>query len=390
MQMIKTKRVIFIGLFVMLVGAGSLPSCNANDAYSKPRSAEFVNAVGDPQGFQRADPNRQLVFPADHGPHPEYQTEWWYYTGNLTTAAGRHFGYQLTFFRRALLPAGEAQPRSSGWSSNQVYMGHFALSDTETRQHYAFERFSRGAAGLAGAQSAPYHVWLENWQVQESTTGLIQLSAHDEGITIDLQLQELKGPVLHGISGYSRKGPDPGNASHYYSQSRLHTTGTVTIDGETFPISGNSWMDHEFSTSALSADQVGWDWFALQMDDDVELMLYQIRRADSSSDPYSIGSLIKPDGELISINNTQFEITVEDTWRSPGSGTEYPSQWRIRVPTQEIDLSISPSFSDQEMDLSYNYWEGAVNVAGAIQGSSVRGIGYVELTGYARSLEGEF
>ncbi len=390
MLMNKTKRVIFNGLFVMLAGAGSLLSCNANDTYTKSHTANWVNTVGDPQGFQRADPNRQLVFPADHGPHPEFQTEWWYYTGNLTTAAGRHFGYQLTFFRRALLPAGEAQSRSSGWSSNHVYMGHFALSDTETRQHYAYERFSRAAAGLAGAQSAPYHVWLENWQVQESTNGLIQLSAYDEGITIDLQLQDLKGPVLHGITGYSRKGPDPGNASHYYSQSRLHTIGTVTIAGETFPISGNSWMDHEFSTNALSADQVGWDWFALQMDGDIELMLYQIRRVDGSSDPYSSGSLIKPDGELIPINNTQFEITVEDTWRSPGSGTEYPSQWRIRLPTQEIDLSLSPSFSDQEMDLSYNYWEGAVNIAGTIQGRSVRGMGYVELTGYARSLEGEF
>ena len=269
-------------------------------------------------------------------------------------------------------------------------MGHFALSDIAAEKHYEFERFSRGAAGLAGAQAEPFQVWLENWEVVQNAKGAWRLRAEQDGVSLDLLFTDEKGVVFQGIDGYSQKGPEAGNASYYFSQTRLASDGMVEIGGVTYQVTGLSWMDHEFSTSALSDGQVGWDWFSLQLDDGSDLMVFQIRREDGSIDPFSSGTLISPEGETIHLERNNFEIQVNDTWQSPDSGGTYPAAWTIQIPQIDLILDIKPYMADQEMNVSYSYWEGAVSVQGTIGGQMVTGSGYVELTGYAASMEGEF
>lgn len=349
-----------------------------------------------PEGFARAEAPRAWRFPEDHGPHPDFQTEWWYYTGNLESKDGRRFGYQLTFFRRALAPPSERVERPSDWAAEQVYMAHFALSDVQAKQHRAFERFARGAAGLAGAQSPPYRVWLRDWSVEQAGEGLYRLVAAEADLRLELQLADARGPLLQGEAGLSRKGPGPGEASYYLSQTRLETRGTLQVGEARFDVAGLSWMDHEFSSGALSQAQVGWDWFALQLEITegerlpVELMVYQIRREDGSADAYSSGALILPDGSARRLEREDFEIRAIDTWRSPESGAEYPAGWEIRAPAEGLRLQLEPYLFDQEMNLSYTYWEGAVKVEGEIAGKPAEGFGYAELTGYAEAMEGDF
>ncbi len=350
--------------------------------------AAIQEQVYRPEEFQLASPSRTLRFPEDHGPHPDYQTEWWYYTGNLETGEGRHFGYQLTFFRRALTPSADRQARSSNWATDQIYMAHFALTDVAAGEHQAFERFSRGAAGLAGAQSDPFQVWLLNWQVSEVQLGSYRLTAEQENLALELILTDEKGPVLQGNQGYSQKGPETGNASHYYSLTRLLSSGTVQVGGRTYQVAGTSWMDHEFSTSALSPGQVGWDWFSIQLEDGHEIMVYQFRQEDGSIDPFSSGTWIMPDGASQHLIREDFVLTTEATWRSPHTGADYPARWTLTVPNQDAKLEIVPYLANQEMNLSYAYWEGAVKVSGMVAGHPVEGIGYVELTGYATSMAG--
>jgi len=259
----------------------------------------FVGPVTAVDGYARAERVIPFSFPADFGPHPDFQTEWWYYTGNLSTNQGERFGFQLTFFRRALTPPTMRAPgRASSWATDQIYLAHFALTDVEGGEFYAAERFSRGAAGLAGAQPAPYRVWLEDWFVEETGQNLAgrpqyHLFARQDGITLDLDLTDAKGPILQGEQGYSQKGPEPGNASYYISQTRLRASGTVMVGGRTFQVAGLSWKDHEFSTSALAEGQIGWDWFSIQLDNQTELMLFYLRREDGSIDPFSSGTLIR-------------------------------------------------------------------------------------------------
>jgi len=346
--------------------------------------------INSPDEFARATGPAPLEFPRDFGAHPDFQTEWWYYTGNLDTPEGRHFGYQLTFFRRALLPPMQVSPRASDWATDQAYMAHFALTDIVEGQHHNFERLARGAAGLAGAQSDPYRVWLENWSIEEVATGEYQLTARQDDLALDLRLSDLTGPVLQGEQGYSRKGSEPGNGSYYYSQPRLATKGTVSVAGKAYPVSGFSWKDHEYSTSALSPDQIGWDWFSVQLDDQHEIMVFQLRREDGSIDPFSSGTVIYPDGTTRTLEKGDFTIQVGDTWRSPTSGGIYPSKWTVNIPSEKLTLEVLPYLPDQEMNVSYNYWEGAVKVSGEHDGMPVEGDGYVELTGYAGSMSGEF
>jgi predicted secreted hydrolase len=341
-------------------------------------------------GYTRALPGRPLVFPEDHGPHPDYQTEWWYYTGNLADAAGNRFGYQLTFFRRALQPPQEVVQRASRWAADQAYMAHFAITDASLSQHQATEKLARGAAGLAGAQASPFEVWLEDWQVQETAPGVYSVHASADGGAIDLLLRDSQSLVLHGDQGYSQKGPDPGNASYYYSLTDLATTGEIQVGGKTYSVQGSSWMDHEFSTSALSPGQVGWDWFSIQLDDGRQLMFFQLRGADGGIDPYSSGTLVEADGSTRHLAVDDFDIKVEDTWKSPHSGGVYPSRWTVTLPGEGLVLHIAPLVRDQELNLTYNYWEGAVNVEATSQSQAVAGTGYVELTGYAGSMSGEF
>ena len=382
-------RLILIVIFSALLASCSGLLVPANEVSEPPTLVGMeTNADAD---YLRVTDAGEIIFPRDHGPHPDYLTEWWYYTGNLETGSGRHFGYQLTFFRRALLPAAVRVDRSSDWAADQVYMAHFALTDTQRGRFYPFERFARGSAGLAGAQAEPhYRVWLEDWSVEQVGDDEVQLIASADGISIDLRLIDLKGPILQGENGFSLKGAEDGNASIYISQTRMAAEGKLTISGTDYDVRGLSWMDHEFSTSALGPGLVGWDWFSIQLDDESELMLFTLRRDDGSIDSFSSGTLIAADGSTRPFSREDFSVIVTDTWRSPQSGAEYPSGWRIEIPFEDLTLEVRPRLADQELNLSFVYWEGAVQVTGWRAGNTVNGSGYVELTGYAQSMQGQF
>jgi len=352
--------------------------------------ARLVVQSGESGGFSKAEGPRSFDFPADHGPHPEFQTEWWYYTGNLDTADGRHFGFQFTVFRSALMPPQDRQDRPSAWATDQVYMAHFAMTDVDASRFHAFDRLSRGAAGLAGAQTSPYQVWLEDWSVEELEPGVYHLHAAQDDVAIDLRLTDLKGPVLQGDRGYSQKGPELGNASYYYSLTRLESNGTVRVGETAYKVDGLSWMDHEFSTSALGPDLVGWDWFSVQLDDGSELMMYQFRTQDGTITPFSSGTFIDADGSTSRLSHRDFAASVNDTWSSRRSGATYPAQWTVTVPSQDLILEVTPYLADQELDVSFIYWEGAVRISGQRAGQPVSGNGYVELTGYAETMQGRF
>jgi predicted secreted hydrolase len=341
--------------------------------------------AGDLAGFTRALAPRPLSFPADLGPHPEFRTEWWYYTGNLETPAGRHFGFQLTFFRTALTPrTAGALRRASAWSATQLYLAHFALTDTAGRRFHAWSRLGREALGLAGARAAPFRVWLEDWSAESAAPdGLpVRLRAAEGDVAIDLVLASDKPPVLQGDRGLSRKGPEAGNASYYYSLSRMSARGTVRAGGEALAVSGLAWMDREWSTSALGADLVGWDWLALQLDDGREVMVYRLRRRDGAADAYSAGALIAADGATRPLAWEEVTLDVLDHWTSPRSRVRYPSRWRLAVPAAALDLEITPRLADQELIVGTRYWEGAVRLEGTADGRPIAGRGYVELVGY--------
>jgi predicted secreted hydrolase len=338
------------------------------------------------EGFARALTPRAFHFPADHGRHPELRTEWWYYTGNLATAAGRRFGVQLTFFRNSLSP--HPPERASRWAANEVYLAHFALTDVQGKRFRSFERLERGALGLAGAQASPFRVWLGDWSTTGPPKGDVALPMHlvatsggGDIAAIDLTLQAGKPPVLEGDHGLSRKGAEPGQASYYYSLPRMPAAGTVRIggiDGGTFAVSGLAWMDREWSTSSLGPDQVGWDWFSLQLADGRELMLYRLRKKDGSVDSASSGTLIAADGSSRPLTLADVALETSGSWTSPRSGARYPARFHLRLPAFGLDLDVRPLLADQELDTSFRYWEGAVAVTGSVAGS-----GYVELTGYA-------
>lgn len=353
------------------------PAASSDD----PISLTELVAGGDTEGFARALEPRAFEFPTDHGPHPEYRSEWWYLTGHLTSAGGRRFGYQFTLFRQAV--AARPPERSSEWATNQVYMAHFALTDVEGSGFHAFERFSRGAIGLAGVVATPFRAWLEDWELAGDDPPPFRLRATTaEGIAIELELDASKPMVLHGERGWSQKGREPGNASYYYSFTRMPTRGLVTVGFKTFEVQGSSWLDREWSTSALEQGQVGWDWFALQLSDGTDLMVYRLRREGGGVDELSSGTLVGADGSSQRLGVDVFSIEPRDWWISPATGVRYPSGWHLRVPGAGVDLVVTPLLPDQELALSVRYWEGAVSVAGSSARSAVTGHGYVELTGY--------
>ena len=344
--------------------------------------SKLLSGDGD-AGFERALEPREFRFPDDHGPHPGFRNEWWYVTGNLDGDSGGRFGFELTIFRFALTPSLAAA--ESSWRSNQVYIAHFAVTDADRERFFAAERFSRGALGLAGAQAAPFRVWIEDWEIAAEEAGTPErwrLRASDPGFALDIALTAAKAPVLNGDAGLSQKSAEPGNASYYYSMTRWLTDGSLQLGDDTFGVSGLSWLDREWSTSALAADQVGWDWFALQLSDGSDLMFYNLRKLDGSQDEHSGGTWIDTDGTSLHLDRDDVEITVTDTWESPEGGV-YPSAWTLRAPGQGLDLRIRPVMADQELFTTVRYWEGAVNVEGARRGERIEGRGYVELTGYA-------
>ena len=340
-----------------------------------------VLSKDDPR-FARALTPQKFTFPIDHGPHNLYQTEWWYFTGNLKNAQGRQFGYELTFFRFALNP--ETSESKSAWRSNQMYMAHLTLTDVEKRRFYTDERFSRAGNDLAGALTKKYQVWLYDWSAKTEGDAdfPLRLHAKTDDFGINLLLTSQKGYILQGNQGLSQKSLKPGNASYYYSYPRLETKGAVTIASEQFSVTGASWMDREWSTSALSEEQSGWDWFALQFSDDSELMFYQLRRKDGQQDSNSSGSFVRADNGKIALKESDVNIQILDNWKSPHSKITYPSRWHLSIPNQNLEIEIVPLLNDQELNVSYRYWEGAVSIKGTKNGKLISGQGYVELAGY--------
>lgn len=370
--------------FLALLAALLLPCALYADEAAAPESrlSELLSGDGD-AGFEKALEPREFVFPDDHGPHAGFRNEWWYVTGNLDGDDGRRFGFELTIFRFALTPSLPAA--ESNWRSNQVYIAHFAVTDADRERFFAAERFSRGALGLAGAQASPFRVWIEDWEIAAVDAGAPErwrLRASDPGFSLDIGLTAEKGPVLNGDAGLSQKSAEPGNASYYYSMTRWLTGGSLQLGDDTFRVSGLSWLDREWSTSALGADQLGWDWFALQLSDGSDLMFYNLRTLDGSQDKHSAGTWIDANGTSLHLERDDVEVTVTDTWESPEGGV-YPSAWTLRAPRQGLDLRIRPVMADQELFTTVRYWEGAVDVEGERDGNPVTGRGYVELTGYA-------
>lgn len=334
------------------------------------------------EDFKKAYGPISFEFPKDHGPHNDYRAEWWYYTGNLEDAEGNRYGYQFTIFRRGIVPGDAA--RVSEWATRQIYFAHFTVTDATGETFEFHERYSRGIPALAGAQGKPYyHVWLDNWEAKEIEPGTVQLKAEDGSVAIDLILKQAKPAALQGIDGLSAKSDEPGNASYYYSLTNNETSGTVTTPRGTFEVTGNSWMDREWSTSDLGEGAVGWDWFSLQLDDNREVTFYYIRREDGSAEPISAGIVVNPDGSTARITLDDVIIENLDVWTSPTSEAEYPAKWRFAVPDHKIDLIVTPLLHNQELNVNFTYWEGAVRVEG-----TQNGYGYVELTGYKESLRG--
>jgi predicted secreted hydrolase len=352
----------------------------------KPQLSLAEMLSGEEEGFAQAFDVREFTFPQDHGPHPDFKTEWWYYTGNLATPSGRAFGFQFTLFRVALSSA--PAKRESAWATNHVYMAHLALTDVQAGKFFAFERFARGTMGLAGAASDPLRLWLEDWRVEETDPGkftgipIMHLEASEENLGVDLILNSVKPIILQGDRGLSRKGRNPGNASYYYSLTRLEAKGKIRFLDREHEVTGWAWMDREWSTSALEEGQVGWDWFALQLDNGEDLMFYRMRRADGSDDLHSHGCWVNGSGRSFPIERNDVIIETLDHWKNR-DGEKYPSLWQFSVPVRDTVLRIEPLVADQELRLRLHYWEGAVSVEGTIADRKVSGRGYVELTGYA-------
>ncbi|MFO7320748.1 MAG: lipocalin-like domain-containing protein [Chloroflexota bacterium] len=383
----KVLVLALIGLLVVVFGFSLIDVTNGVGDVDA--DAVLIELEDDITGFARAIEPYAWAFPRDHGAHPEFQTEWWYYTGNLADESGRRFGFQFTIFRRALTP--ESYESHSEWRTNQVYLAHFTVSDIETGAFYHDERYARGGAGIAGATTDPrYRLWLENWEVVALNDDATQLAmrAGTEHMGIDFTLEQIKPPALQGDNGLSPKSDEPGNASYYYSLSRLLAGGTITVNGEAHQVSGTAWMDHEFSTSALGSEALGWDWFSLQLDDNRELMLGQIRMIGGGRETAFGGLLIEQDGSTRYLSSNDFTIEATGSWTSPHTGATYPSGWEFAVDTgdETLNLTATPLMDDQELQTDISiYWEGAIRIAG-----DATGYGYAELTGYANEMTGRF
>ena len=348
-----------------------------------------------PSPWKQATAGYSFEFPRDHASHPDYKIEWWYYTGNVKTREGRRFGYQVTFFRVGI---NHAPTNPSRWAIRDLHMTHLAVSDPNGKRYRYAEKLSRGGPGLAGADAHRYNVWNDDWtamlDVGEDPGGgrrerhLVRASSAQAGV--DLILDPGKPPAINGINGISQKGAQAGNASHYYSLTRMPTRGSIVVDGEKFEVEGDSWMDHEFGTSFLEPEQRGWDWFAIQMSDGRELMLYQLRRASGSRDPRSSGTLVDRAGKTIHLANADFTLTQGSAQFKSKNGAVYPLEWKVSVPSQRLELTVTTPLADQELSLEKStgiaYWEGMIDVAGTAGGNAVTGSGYLEMTGYHGSL----
>ncbi len=349
---------------------------------------------GDPDpGFARAVAVKPMVFPRDHGAHPDYQTEWWYFTGHLRSGEGptaRNFGYQLTFFRQALVPIGQAseaasegatvEEHSQSWAASELFLAHFAISDLDRKRFYQAQRLTRASAGQGEAAEGQMAVRVEDWQLTWIDSQ-IALTAKDSHHGLRLTLNPVSGIVLQGDEGLSAKGAGLGNASYYYSIPELESAGTLQVGNETLAVRGDSWLDREWSTSVLEPGQAGWDWFSLNLQDGRYLMLFQLRDAAGNPDQFSAGTLVDGD-QVTKLKASNFTLAGDQPWRSPHSGARYPLRWQITLPGQELALTVTPLMQDQEINQTFRYWEGAVAAHGQWRGDAVQGRGYLEMTGY--------
>ena len=364
-------------LVIQLTGGRNNLSSNGGSLaafLSQPAEGEFANVSKE----------YTIELPADHGSHPEFRQEWWYFTGNLSTQAGREFGYQLTFFRFGYPPVDQVPV--SRWYAENAWMAHFALTDIEAGRFIAAEDVTRGALDLAGAHPEPFSVWLNGWSVRSESQSCpycldATLRAHYQDTSITLRLKSDTPHVLHGEDGYSIKNRDGSVASYYYSLPVVNTAGAITVGGNTHDVSGVSWMDREWSSAMLAKGQSGWDWFALHLEDGSRLMLFQVRQSDGAH--FRSGSLIRA-GETIPLTAETLSMTVEDRWLSSETGSVYPVRWRVQSdqPDAEFNLQIIPKIENQELNLSFRYYEGAVSATGILNSAPIDGNGYMELTGY--------
>jgi predicted secreted hydrolase len=335
-----------------------------------------------------ARPGYHFEFPRDHFSHPEYQTEWWYYTGNLATSAGRQFGFEVTFFRFHQPDAPAAAERNPVWDPSQIYIAHFALTDINEQRFYHQERVNRRGPRLAGASESEREIWNGNWSARWlSFTPIRQeLQAVSEQATLRLSLLSKKPPVIHGQGGVSMKGSKPGEASHYYSLTRIATSGTLKFEGNDYQVTGEAWMDREFFTAVPDDPVRGWDWMCIQLDSNEELMLYRLRLKDGTISPYSSGTLIDAAGRATPLRASDISLKPGRTWHSAETGGDYPTEWDITVPSKDLKLRLTTPLQKQELvnGVTRSYWEGAVRYHGIEAGTEVNGQGYLEMTGYER------
>jgi predicted secreted hydrolase len=337
--------------------------------------------------YKTALPGYRYEFPRDHFNHPEFQTEWWYYTGNLQTEDGHHFGFELTFFRQAV---SRDATLNAVWDVQDVYLAHLALSDPDGNEFYHTERTNRSGPGIAGISETQQRIWNGNWQVTWKGDDQ-ELRAGEEHFTLAVLLHPAKPPVIHGENGVSQKASGPGHASHYISYTRLATRGKIEVRGKSYRVTGTAWMDHEFFTQQLESEQIGWDWFSVQLNDNTELMLFQIRRRDGSIDPFSAGTYVEASGKPMHLRAAEFSLhPVGSTWTSPATLAKYPVQWAIAIPKLGIQLEAKTALKSQELAVSSkitpSYWEGAMSFSGRGANSELTGVGYLEMTGYDRAV----
>jgi predicted secreted hydrolase len=340
-------------------------------------------ALGTFAEWRVALPGWTQRFPEDHGAHTDFKTEWWYFTGNLESEDGHEFGYQLTFFRQGVIDPSTQTP-ASRFIQRDMKFAHFAVSDISEKTFHHFQKVSRGAFGEAGFGNDAVVAWIENWTCELIGPHDFRLRAESEGTSIDLELRSRRDPVWHGADQVSQKAEGPGRASHYYSLTRMETTGTVRIGDREWRVSGLTWFDHEWATNQLAAHQSGWDWFSLQFENGSELMLFQIRTKDGGRDPYSSGTWIAPDGSTTKIGVADFELKPTKWWTSPKTKGRYPIAWNLDLPSNNLSLQLEARFAKQELDTGpFAYWEGAIRAEG-----SLRGKGYLEMTGYSGGIVG--
>ncbi|HSP35724.1 MAG TPA: lipocalin-like domain-containing protein [Thermoanaerobaculia bacterium] len=335
--------------------------------------------------FLPALPGYQFEFPRDHGTHDEYRTEWWYYTGHVQTESGKRYGFELTFFRVGVEPPDV--PQRTNWDLRNLALAHFAITDVGDKKFRYYQKLNRMSPFTAGAAAGRLDVFNEAWSATTTRDGAWRITASQNGDAIDLVLRARKQPAIHGENGVSVKAQGVGYASHYYSMTRLVASGTV--NGER--CTGLAWMDHEFGSSALRENQRGWDWFSVQLDNDTELMLYQIRTTSGAPDVTSSGSLVTSNGDVIHLAHDQFVVRPLSKWTSPRSRAVYPLGWSIAIPSLKIRVRIDPLLDDQELvtrgSTRVTYWEGACRVSGSLENVSVSGDAYVEMTGYDRAFK---